>query len=198
MLEKSKAYFSAQFKAYFPTGASVQGLGTNHYSIEPAILYYGRFSQRFELEGEIGGWVPIGGSKGIDPTSNTEFAGNIFFYGIGPSYRIIDGEKFHLSPVVELVGWNVTSGQQTGTPADASGTNIVNLKLGARMPNCFCTSAIEVSVGFTASVAPILRARSRRNGFMGISDQHTLAFAVDDVRRHSHHGRIRRNIPKHY
>jgi hypothetical protein len=133
MLEKSKAYFSAQFKAYFPTGASVQGLGTNHYSIEPAILYYGRLSQRFELEGEIGGWVPIGGSKGIDPTSNTEFAGNIFFYGLGPSYRIIDGEKFHLSPVVELVGWNVTSGQQTGTPADASGTNIVNLKLGARM-----------------------------------------------------------------
>jgi hypothetical protein len=133
MLTMSKAYMSAQFKAYFPSGASVQGLGTNHYSIEPAILYYGRLSERFELEGEIGAWVPIGGSAGVIPSSNSEFAGNIFFYGIGPSYRLIDGEKFHLSPVIELVGWNVTSGQQTGTPTDASGTNIVNLKLGARM-----------------------------------------------------------------
>jgi Putative MetA-pathway of phenol degradation len=133
MLAMPKAYVSGQFKAYFPSGASVQGLGTNHYSIEPAILYYGRLSERFELEGEIGGWVPIGGSAGVIPASNTEFAGNIFFYGIGPSYRIIDGEKFRLSPVIELVGWNVTSGQETGAPTDASGTNIVNLKIGARM-----------------------------------------------------------------
>ena len=133
MLAKRKAYLSAQVKAYFPTGVAVQGLGTGHYSIEPAILYYGRLSERFELEGEVGGWVPIGGSKGVIPANNTEFAGNIFFYGIGPSYRIIDGEKFRLSPVVEFVGWNVTSGQQTGTPTDASGTNIVNLKIGARM-----------------------------------------------------------------
>lgn len=133
MLEKRKTYLSAQVKAYFPSGQSVQGLGTGHYSIEPAILYYGRMSERFELEGEVGGWVPIGGSKGVDPSTNTEFAGNIFFYGIGPSYRLIDGEKFKLSPIVEFVGWNVTSGEQTGTPTDASGTNIVNIKIGARM-----------------------------------------------------------------
>jgi hypothetical protein len=31
------------------------------------------------------------------------------------------------------VGWNVTGGQQTGTPSSASGINIVNLKIGARM-----------------------------------------------------------------
>ena len=133
MLAKRKAYVSGQMKAYFPSGQAVQGLGTNHYSIEPAILYYGRLSERFELEGEVGAWIPIGGSKGVIPANNAEFAGNIFFYGIGPSYRIIDGEKFRLSPVVEFVGWNVTSGQQTGTPTDASGTNIVNLKIGARM-----------------------------------------------------------------
>ena len=133
MLEKRRAYLSAQFKTYFPTGDARQGLGTNHYSVEPAILYYGRLSERFELEGEIGGWIPINGSAGAIPATNTDFAGNIFFYGIGPSYRVIDGEKFKLSPVVEFVGWNVTSGQQTGTPTDASGINILNLKLGARM-----------------------------------------------------------------
>ena len=31
------------------------------------------------------------------------------------------------------MGWNVTGGQQTGTPTDASGINILNLKLGGRM-----------------------------------------------------------------
>ena len=133
MLEKRRAYLSAQFKTYFPTGDARQGLGTNHYSVEPAILYYGRLSERLELEGEIGGWIPIDGSAGAIPATNTDFAGNIFFYGIGPSYRLSNGEKFKLSPVVEFVGWNVTSGQQTGTPTDASGINILNIKLGARM-----------------------------------------------------------------
>ena len=36
------------------------------------------------------------------------------------------------APIVELVGWRVISGLQTGGIADASGTNIVNLKIGAR------------------------------------------------------------------
>jgi hypothetical protein len=37
--------------------------------------------------------------------------------------------------VIEIVGWNVTGGQQTGSgiPSSASGINIVNLKIGARM-----------------------------------------------------------------
>ena len=33
---------------------------------------------------------------------------------------------------MELVGWRVLSGYQTADPSDASGTNIVNLKFGAR------------------------------------------------------------------
>ena len=39
------------------------------------------------------------------------------------------------APVVELVGWSVTGGFQTGAggPTSASGTNIVNVKIGARM-----------------------------------------------------------------
>jgi hypothetical protein len=141
MLASPKTYLTAQLKTYFPSGDSRRGLGTNHYSVEPALLYYGRFSERFEMEGELGGWLPIGGSAGV-PTSSSSgvptpnpsgFAGNIIFYGIGPSYRVIDGEQFQLSPVIELVGWNVTGGQETGSPLDASGINIVNLKIGARM-----------------------------------------------------------------
>lgn len=126
-------YVTAQLKGYFPSGDPRRGLGTNHYSLEPSLLYYKKFSQRLELEGELGGWLPVGGSAGVPTSSPSGFAGNIFFYGVGPSYRVIDGERFKLSPVIELVGWTVTGGEQTGTPTDASGTNIVNLKIGARM-----------------------------------------------------------------
>jgi hypothetical protein len=138
MLASSRHYLTAQLLSYFPSGDSRSGLGTNHYSLEPALLYYQRLSDRFEIEGELGGWLPIGGSAGAPTTSPQGFAGNLFFYGIGPSYRLINGEGFRLAPVIELVGWNVTGGQQTGSAtstrqSSASGINIVNLKIGARM-----------------------------------------------------------------
>jgi len=133
MLASSRHYLTAQLLSYFPSGDSRSGLGTNHYSVEPALLYYQRLSERFEVEGELGGWLPIGGSSGRGTGSSQGFAGNLFFYGIGPSYRLINGERFRLAPVIELVGWSVTGGQQTGTPSSASGINIVNLKIGARM-----------------------------------------------------------------
>jgi hypothetical protein len=135
MLASSRHYLTAQLLSYFPSGDSRSGLGTNHYSVEPALLYYQRVSDRFTIEGELGGWLPIGGSAGVTPVSSQGFAGNVFFYGIGPSYTLINGERFRLAPVIEVVGWNVTGGLQTGpnTPSVASGTNIVNLKIGARM-----------------------------------------------------------------
>jgi hypothetical protein len=133
VLASSRHYLTAQLLSYFPSGSAAQGLGTNHYSLEPALLYYQRLSERFEIEGELGGWLPIGGSAGVPTTSSQGFAGNLFFYGIGPSYKLINGERFRLAPVIEVVGWNVTGGLQTGTPLNASGINIVNLKIGARM-----------------------------------------------------------------
>ena len=140
LLASPTRYLTAQLKTYFPSGDGRRGLGTSHYSLEPALLYYQRFgeSERFEMEGELGGWLPIGGSATQSPSgavipSSSGFAGNIFFYGIGPSYRLVDHEQFRLAPVIELVGWNVTGGQETGGPLSASGTNIVNLKIGARM-----------------------------------------------------------------
>jgi hypothetical protein len=133
MLASSRHYLTAQLLSYFPSGDSRSGLGTHHYSLEPALLYYQRLSDRFAIEGELGGWLPIGGSSGLGTNSSQRFAGNLFFYGIGPSYTLISGERFRLAPVIELVGWNVTGGLQTGTPLNASGTNILNLKIGARM-----------------------------------------------------------------
>ena len=67
------------------------------------------------------------------PTSvDDKFAGSVLTYGIGPSYEIFSSERVRFAPVVELVGWHVLSGFQTGTPASADGINVVNLKFGAR------------------------------------------------------------------
>lgn len=133
-------YITFQFKSYFPSGDASRGLGTNHYSVEPSLLAYHRFSDKWTLEGQVGDWHPIGGSAGVPTAGSEGFAGDIFFYGIGPSYKIYGGNGFSLTPVVELFGWHVLSGFQTQPFVDGvltgdrevSGMNIVNLKAGVR------------------------------------------------------------------
>lgn len=136
-------YVTFQFKSFFPSGDSSKGLGTNHYSIEPSLLVYHKLSDRFTIEGQIGDWHPIGGSAGVPVQSSQGFAGDIFFYGIGPSYKLYRKNRVQIAPVLELFGWHVLSGDQTsagslplgnppGVAADASGINIVNLKFGVR------------------------------------------------------------------
>jgi hypothetical protein len=123
-----------QFKASLPSGDAKRGLGTNHASIEPSILYYQRLSDRLAVEAEFGDTHPLSSSAGI-PTSNSgRFAGDVLFYGVGPSYLLTSTEHIQLAGVMELVGWNVRSGYVTG-PANpsTSGINIVNLKIGPRV-----------------------------------------------------------------
>ncbi len=134
-------YLTLQFMSYFPSGDSSKGLGTNHYSIEPSLLLYKSLSSRFTLEGEVGDWHPIGGSAGVPTAGSEGFAGDVFFYGIGPSYKLYRGNHVGVSPVVELVGWHVLGGFQTqpvtgpidGAASEVGGMNIVNLKAGLRI-----------------------------------------------------------------
>ena len=132
-------YVTFQFKSYFPSGDASEGLGTNHYSIEPSVLLYQKLSHRFTLEGQVGDWHPIGGSAGVPVTSSEGFAGDVFFYGIGPSYRLYSRNRVGITPVLELFGWHVVSGFQTNPNAppnaanEVGGLNIVNLKIGLRI-----------------------------------------------------------------
>lgn len=134
-------FITFQLKADFPSGDASKGLGTNHYSVEPSLLLYRKISSRFTLEGQLGDWHPIGGSAGVPITGSEGFAGDIFFYGIGPSYKLYSGERVKIAPVVELFGWHVLSGFQTqpvtgtvdGAASEAGGINIVNLKVGTRI-----------------------------------------------------------------
>jgi Putative MetA-pathway of phenol degradation len=133
-------YVTFQLKSYFPSGDATKGLGTNHYSVEPSILLYHSFTSKFVLEGQVGGWLPISGSAGVPITGSEGFAGNIFLYGIGPSYKLYSGRHFSLTPVIELFGWHVTGGFQTqpvtgntfGAASEVDGLNIVNIKAGVR------------------------------------------------------------------
>jgi hypothetical protein len=132
-------YFTFQFKSYFPSGDASKGLGTNHYSIEPSLLLYHKLSSRFTIEGQVGDWHPIGGSAGVPTAGSEGFAGDVFFYGIGPSYKLYRGRRVGVAPVVELFGWHVISGFQTqpggpvdGAAAEVGGLNIVNIKVGVR------------------------------------------------------------------
>jgi hypothetical protein len=134
VVESDSTSVTFQFKSYFPSGDASKGLGTNHYSIEPALLLYHGLSPRWALEAQVGDWHPIDGSRGVPITSSHGFAGDVFFYGFGPSVEVYRGNRLRFGPVVELVGWHVLGGLETvaGAPQDATGTNIVNMKFGGR------------------------------------------------------------------
>jgi hypothetical protein len=121
-----------QLQAFLPSGKASNGLGTDHSSVEPALLLHQRVSDRVVIESQVGDWHPFGGSAGIPTVGSDKFSGDVFFYGIGPSFEVYRSDRVRFAPVVELVGWRVLGGFQTGTPSDATGTNIVNLKIGAR------------------------------------------------------------------
>jgi len=121
-----------------PTGDSKKGLGTNHASIEPALLVAQRVGEKVGIEAQFGGIFPTGGSPGIPTASEDKFSGSVLYYGFGPSVDVYSNDTVRFAPVVELVGWRVMGGFQTlcaGVPcfAEADGTNIVNIKIGARL-----------------------------------------------------------------
>jgi hypothetical protein len=120
-----------QFRTYAPTGDADRGLGTNHVSLEPALLLLRRLGEAWALEGEFRVWVPVGG---------TDFAGNILRAGVGLSYTIPCGDSWRLAPVLEFVGWTVLDGKETAAPTpfvsavqSAAGDTIVNVKGGLRV-----------------------------------------------------------------
>src|SRR5262249_42648909 len=122
---------SFQLRGTAPTGNADRGLGTNHYSVEPALLFNFKPIDDLVLEGEIRYWYPIQG---------TEFAGDVVRVGLGASLgeRSPDGPWF--TPVAELVAWRVLDGKALVVDGptsfsirSADGDTIVNGMFGLRM-----------------------------------------------------------------
>jgi hypothetical protein len=118
-----------QFRLYNPTGGT--GLGTGHWSAEPALTGAYQITEQFLLEGEARYWVPLGGS---------DFAGDVVRYGLGLSYGQRTASGFWYCPVVEGVGWSVLGGKALAASSptnfyvqDAHGQTIFNGYLGLRL-----------------------------------------------------------------
>ncbi len=131
LIDDSWCHLTGQLRVYTPTGDGDRGLGTEHVSLEPGLLFLGQCTDRCNLYGELRYWVPIGG---------TNFAGDIIRYGLGASYELLDpcgGRR--VAPVVEFVGWTLLDGLKSRLtpggvlgPLDATGDTIVNAKVGVR------------------------------------------------------------------
>lgn len=136
VLASPSHYLTVQLQGIFPTGDAAIGMGTHHVSIVPALLYYQRLTQYWSIDSEFSDTHPIGGAAGLSSSGGSGFAGDVLFYGVGPSYELVTSEKFHLSPVLEMAAWRVVGGFQTTEASggiSANGTNVVNMKWGARM-----------------------------------------------------------------
>jgi hypothetical protein len=130
LVATDSTYVTFQLTGYIPTGSGLKGLGTEHWSIEPGLLFTSMLTDRLTGYAEVKDWIACGGEP--------NFAGNILRYGVGASYLCYDSGCVRVAPVVELVAWTVLDGSETrfegaGSVVDAHGTTIVNAKYGVRI-----------------------------------------------------------------
>jgi hypothetical protein len=132
-LASQRQYLTFQFVGTFPSGDPGKGLGTDHYTIEPTLLYYLKVADRFTVESQFGDSHPIGGDT-------PGFAGDVIEYGVGPSYVAYKSDKVRFTPVIELVFWKIFGGMwndpttppNMSTISSADANRVINLKFGAR------------------------------------------------------------------
>lgn len=135
-----------QVRGYFPTGDAEDGLGTDHPSIEPGLLYFGRLSEGWTMAAELRYWVPIDGTTGRGTGFSEDYDGEVLRYGVGFGYDFVRASGMVVTPVVEVVGWSVLGGlalsSADGTPVgtlvpgfgyrEVDDEDITNLKFGLR------------------------------------------------------------------
>jgi hypothetical protein len=121
-----------QFASHVASGDAGKGLGTNHATIEPMVLYYQGLGDRASIEAQFGDTHPLSSSRGV-PGVSGGFAGDVLTYGVGGSYQFVQGNTARVAGVLEMVGWNIQGGAVTAVPASTDGVNIVNFKIGPRV-----------------------------------------------------------------
>ncbi len=137
LIAEQDRYLTFQFRVYTPSGDGDRGLGTAHFSLEPALLYWRRLTERVTLQGEFRDWISL--SDSINPANGEKFSGNVLRYGIGLGYDIIPSCDVNccgrLTAITEVVGWSIIGGFATTsipTTVDTNGDSIVNIKVGGR------------------------------------------------------------------
>lgn len=145
LLDTSTQSATVQLQLFTPTGKADKGLGTDHLSVEAMVLHNSRVADRAQVEWQAGIWHPLDGAAGFPTADDTkQFAGDIVIYGVGVGVDAYQTPKVRIVPVVEVVGWHVVNGFES-VATDASGTNILNLKIGARI---FTDSQNSIYAGY--------------------------------------------------
>ncbi len=115
-----------------------KGLGTNHASLEPALLIYQRASERVVIEGELSVRLPFGriGARADCRGRQVRRQCALLWHRAerrGLSFRWVQRLARHRVHGLDVLSGFVTLPGPTDVSADASGTNIVNLKFGGRI-----------------------------------------------------------------
>jgi hypothetical protein len=97
MLDTELLQWSLIFRTYVPVGIPLQGLGTGHVSLEPAIAVAMNLSPDTYLQGEIAERIPIGG--------NSEYAGGVLQYHLSLNHTL-----FRPQPSMPVIGTFEVSG----------------------------------------------------------------------------------------
>ena len=146
LLDDPDHHLTFQLRGYFPTGDAEEGLGTDHASVEPGLLYFGRLNGRWTMAAELRYWIPIDPTTGRGTGFSEDYGGDVLRYGVGLGYDYELTTGTVVTPVVEVVGWSVLGGlalsSADGTPfgttfpghgyREVDGENIANLKFGLR------------------------------------------------------------------
>ena len=119
-----------QFKSFMPIGASRSGLGTGHFSLEPALLTSLRLAPEAYLQGMLAEWIPLGGDPG--------YAGSILHYHLSANQTI--WKLTRDSPLIatfEFNGWSFQGGSYTsafnGPYQHSAGQTYLSVGPGLRM-----------------------------------------------------------------
>lgn len=135
-----------QFATYIPVGLSGKGLGTGHVSLEPSMLYSVKLFTDTYWQGQIGYWIPIGGSAGV--------AGGAWFYNNTLNHVLCRPVKdTALIGTLESTGitWNSggATGAAVGTFVGSRGVTYFGIGPGLRLSIC---DKVDFGVGMQFSI----------------------------------------------
>jgi hypothetical protein len=135
-------WLTLQVRAWAPTGEARRALGVGHSSIDVALLYEVRSSERATWFAELSDWQSIDAGTAQFNGEIVDIDGNVMRYGIGLGYDLWQScgcRPQTLTGVFEVVGWTVFDGVVTSlNPGDddpfedAEGDTIINGKYGLR------------------------------------------------------------------
>lgn len=129
VFDRELIQISFQFRTYMPTGVSINGTGTGHFTIEPSILYNLKLFEDCYLEGQVTEWIPLGGSLYDGGIFITHHSINKVIMKINPDVSVI--------ATGELNSWWFQAGMFTDPatllPKSSSGGRYYSLGPGIRI-----------------------------------------------------------------